>query len=271
MPLFNRSIRLVVDTLELTGFRVQFTIEKSLKAEPNTAEIRINNLNEDHRKLLEDSENIPVQLVAGYEGDESQIFFGRLRRAYSEYDGINFETIITSADGEKEKQKSRVDKSFPARTPVRTVILELAKLLGLGLGNLEQVITTARLQGSGATQLPGAWTITGNTSRELTALLGACGFEWSVQDGEIQILTLNQQLVGDAIFLTPKTGLVGSPSVDNEGVMTCQSLLIPGIAPGKIVVVESKFVTGQFRCEAIEYTGDTHGNDWTANIEAKRY
>ncbi len=273
--LFNRSIKLTIGTgitgLELEGFRIAFEIEKNLKPEPNTAEIIVYNLNEDHRKLLEDSEKIPVQLIAGYDGQDAQIFFGNLRRAYTEYDGTDFTTTITSGDGEKEKQKVKIDKSFPPKTPVSTVIREIATSLGIGTGNLELAIATARLSGTGATLIPGGMTFTGNASRELTALLSACGLEWSVQDGEFQILTLNQFLIGDAIILAPQTGLIGSPSVDNEGVLSAVSLLIPGLAPGKIIIIQSRFVTGQFRIEAIGYSGDTHGNDWIADIEAKRY
>jgi hypothetical protein len=67
------------------------------------------------------------------------------------------------------------------------------------------------------------------------------------------------------------TGVIGSPSVDTKGVLTIETLLLPGLAPGQPIVVKTAYISGLYRVTAIETTGDVAGNDWKHAIEAKRY
>jgi hypothetical protein len=104
----------------------------------------------------------------------------------------------------------------------------------------------------------------------LTRLTRSLGLEWTIQNGAIQFLSLNAPLVGQAVLLSSETGMVGSPSVDNKGVLSVQTLLIPDIFPGRQIVVEGKRLSGSYRCEVCRYTGDTASNDWYIDIEAKK-
>ena len=49
MPeLFKRVATVVIDKIQLAGHPVTFRVEKSLNPEPNTYELAVWNLNEDH-------------------------------------------------------------------------------------------------------------------------------------------------------------------------------------------------------------------------------
>ena len=67
--LFRRSIDLVVDNIRFASgtIDVAFQIEKDLSRHPNKAEIKIRNLNENHRRQLEQLREVRIALKAGYE------------------------------------------------------------------------------------------------------------------------------------------------------------------------------------------------------------
>jgi hypothetical protein len=269
-PLFLRYFRVVVDTIEIKSLDVRFKIEKNLKAQPNKAEISIFNLNEAHRSQLEQLPTVAVSVEAGYVGGSSMIFLGDLRRASSQDSGPDIITTISSGDGEKAIQTARVNVSIRKGTPSDVVIKTVAKALGVGEGNLNKAVSTIKGAGLGTLFQDGT-VISGSAAREMTSLCKSVGFTWSVQGGKLQLLPLQKTLEGEALSIKPDTGLIGSPSVDNKGVMKCRTLLIPDVFPGRKLVLESARLKGQYRIEATTHTGDTSGQDWYIDIEGKRY
>lgn len=267
--LFNRYHEIVVGDLLLKEIRVSFNVTRSLKQEANKASLSVWNLTEDHRQQLANTDKIPVSISAGYINRFSRIFLGTLRSARSRLDGAaDIVTTIESGDGEENLKSKNISKSYPPKTPVKLIISDIASALELSVGNLNEVVSKARLATSDSVALSGV-TVFGNAARELRFWLDSIGVEWSVQDGTLQLLPKNEALAGEAIKLTPQTGLVGSPTVDNKGVMKATSLLIPDLEPGRTVVVESRFVKGAYRIEQVTYSGDTWAGDWYANTEGK--
>jgi len=86
-----------------------------------------------------------------------------------------------------------------------------------------------------------------------------------VQDGEIVIHTF----AGTAVLLTPETGLIGSPTPQNDGRVSAQSLLQPDLIPGRQVQIKSKHVQGMYVVETAQYEGETAGDAWFVNITAR--
>lgn len=266
--LFDRYSEIVIGDLLLSGLRTKFNIVRSLKQEANKAQLSIWNLTDDHRQRLADTDKTPVSISAGYRDRFSRIFLGTLRAARSELDGADIVTSISSGDGEESLRKAKVSKTYPKATPIKLIISDIASELGIGLGNLEETIEKTRLPTADTVTLSGV-VVFGNAARELRFWLDSVGVEWSIQDGALQLLPKNGTLPSEAIRLTPKTGLVGSPTVDNKGVMKATALLIPDLEPGRSVVVDSRFVKGAYRIEQVSYSGDTSGGDWYAQIEGK--
>ncbi len=138
--LFGRRARIIVGAQLLVagdvddGLRVAFNIEKTLKPEPNRAEVMVWNLSELSRLALEQLSQVPVIVEAGYE-QTSKLFFGFLSEAQSITDGDDIVTIISSGDGEKAYQKSRINASFPRNTPVGAALNQLVLQLQLIPGN----------------------------------------------------------------------------------------------------------------------------------------
>jgi len=279
--LFRRAARVAISTIEIvvdpaepgSHLDVAFHVERSLKPEPNTAELQIWNLNPSNRLQLEEikslSGGVPVQIDAGYEGQTAMLYLGTMRTVYTTRDGPDLVTSIQSGDGEKEYQQARINVSIAKGTSNVDVFKQVSKALGVGEGNLSLPYVTLKLSSFPAL-FPQGGVLSGQVSQVITELAGSVGFEWSIQNGALQLLPLRQALTGTAVSLTPETGLVGSPSVDNEGILSAQALLIPDLFPGRIVEVESEWLTGSFRVIKAAYTGDTAGEDWYVDLEAEK-
>jgi hypothetical protein len=287
--LFLRTCRLVVGTLDVSNFHIHFKIDKTLKPEPNKALVEIWNLSPEHQAQLSELApgkkvakkkgktsaallgKIPVRLDAGYIGPGNDLLFlGDLRTVDTEVNGPDWVTSLTSGDGERAFRTARINKSFSPGVPVSKALEALVSALGVGRGNLSRVLSQLQLQGA-ARALVGGAVFSGPVARELTNFCRAADLEWSIQDGALQFVDLNTALADKAIVLTPETGLVGSPSVDAAGVMACKSLIMPGLRPGRIAVLKSREIKGQFRIESVSYDGDNYEGDWLAEVKGKRY
>lgn len=268
--LFNRQVRVIVDTIDINGLDCQFTIKKNLKPDPNTCDLKIWNLNKSHRSALEEMKAASVYIEAGYESGMSVLFVGDLRTSMSITEGPDIITSLSSGDGEKAIRKSRVNVSIKKDTKTADVLRIIAQALGVGEGNLSSAVS--RLQSSGIADLFSEGTVlTGSAAREMTQICHAAGLDWSIQDGKLQILPLRTSLSGTAIELSSSSGLIGAPTIDNDGVLSARMLLIPDVFPGRKIVLNSVRLKGQYRIEECTYTGDTAGQDWYTDIKAKRY
>ena len=275
--LFGRSWELQVDTLLLKGeygkpsLTISFEVERTLKRAPNNASVTIYNLSAEHRKRLQDlGDAVFVRLSVGYRGDNFQIFKGDLRDVRSTRQGPDWVTTITSGDGERAIQRRRTRRSFAPGAALEQVLKDVAGDLQVGLGNLVKGVSGAALEGTGSTRFHSGTTVSGNSARELDRLLRSAGYEWSVQDGEIQVLPRGQALKGQAVAIAPRTGLIGSPEPGTKGATVCTVLLQAGLVPGARVQLESAYTSGLFRVERVTNKGETSGQVWYADLELKQ-
>lgn len=272
MPQFGRSLQVQVDTVKFQDLDAQFNVVRNLSKDPNTCDLRVFNLNRDHRNQLATLRDVFVSIQAGYEGEVSEIFKGRLREAYSERDGADWVTVINSGDGSKALRRARINKSFGPGTKTGQVIRDLVKELGINQGNLEIAIprlVDPSFVGAGNEYVNGT-TVSGRVSEELTAVLKSVGKEWSIQSETLQILTIARPLEGFVFRLTPTTGLIGSPTIGSDGVVNARALLNGQILPGRQVQISSAHIPDSFvRVERAEFTGDTSATDWYVDLEGK--
>jgi hypothetical protein len=282
--LYGRAARVVIQELEITGLDVRFRVQRALRDEPDTLELTIYNLNNRHRSELQAfGAGLPVRLEAGYRPKQLTvgaaaaldaigvasslplIFGGDLREVSSAREGPDWVTTLTAGDGDT-AQKKRVNKGFGPGTPLRFAIEQVASELGLGLGQLPKEIANAALW-DGGRQFPGGIVLSGNGFRQLTRLLTAAGYTWTVQDGEIVVVRAGASF-GTAVLLTSETGLVGSPVPANDGRISAQCLLQPDLVPGRQVEFGARHVKGHYLVETAAYVGETAGQDWYVQFEA---
>lgn len=271
MRLFRRAYDLVIGDRNITGLDATFDIKKTLRTEPNSFNFTVYNLAPDTRKAFESQKDLPIRFAFGYGSDLEVLFLGKTRNVVSSRTGPDVVTEIASGDGEKARRFARVALTVAADEPAEKVLEAVATALGVGLGNLAEAKKLLAARGVGSLAKFGA-AIHGNAADELTILCRSVGLEWSIQNEKLQILEKGAAVEpGKSILLSPDTGLLGSPKVDNKGVFSAESLIIPGLKPGAIIKVESEFLTGGFRISEVSYSGDTFGGDCKATLHGKRY
>lgn len=287
--LYSQSSTIRVGTKEIqnigqqVGLDVWFQVKRSLKPkDPNTCDLKIWNLSDSSLKQLAQATQtlsiasapggkiqvIPVSIIAGYESGTSTLFLGELRAASTVRDGDDFVTEIMSGDGDDAQVIARINQMVPKGSSAFTVAQACLSAMGCGTGNLSSQQISSVLKASNSYQR-GAL-VKGNAWEILTAVVKSVGLECKIINGQAQFLSLGQPLAGSAYELTPSTGLIGEPTVDTKGIMSCKSLLVPHLKPGSPIVVDSRFVSGTYRIISIQTTGQTFDEGpWEHEIEAK--
>lgn len=277
-PLFDRAVTVTVDNIEFTGLDCAFKVKKTRKPQPNTCELSIWNLTEDHQAQLEQLGNkgkgpattgIPCKIEAGYVARTSLIWLGDLRTAATVRDGPDWVTHLSSGDGAKAWANAKLHIGYGPKTPLETALRAMAQALGVGEGNLSKVV--AKLKQAGSAIFPHGTTISGPVARELLAFAESADLEVSIQDGALQFIDKGKALAGSALLLDDSTGLIDSPTVDNEGILTARMLMIPGVRCGGLVTLDAARVKGTYTIEEATWSGDTASTDWYIEINGKRY
>lgn len=274
--LFNRNFVLNVGGLEIRSrveegksrptLKVTFRIERSLEKNLNSAEVAIYNLNEESRAILQQADELPTSIQAGYIDNISEIFLGDLEYGNTVRTGTDWVTSIQSRDGAT-KSKNRVSESFK-RIKIGDVLRQLVDRSGLALGNAAEKALAGPQRGN-ATEFIKGIVVKGLAFDEIDRVARQMGLRFSVQNGEAQFLTPLETLSGKAILLSEGTGMIGSPEPGEKGLVSARSLLQPELIPGLRVQIKAAQINGLFRVEKSVFLGDTWGTDWYTDIEAK--
>lgn len=255
------------NAIQITGMRMAFEVKKSLGKEPNTCKITIDNLSEQTRQFL-DQKPIGIFFAAGYDNAPRLLVQGDLMRAYSELKGTNYETTLQVSDGGRAFAFARTAKSYKAGVRVIQVIQDCARTMGLQVP--QALLDSPDLKQALASGL----TLHGPTRTAMTDALAPYGYNWSMQNGTLQILKDGQNMAGRAFVIDQSTGLIGSPKrtipdkPKGKSELTFDVLLYPELFPGCQVQVASKTYNGLFRVKELEAKGDTHGDDWKSSAKA---
>jgi hypothetical protein len=255
------------------GLRMAFSIKKSIKREPNQAEIKVWNLSEESRAkiVIDPKDGFPVILQAGYNEDINLLFDGDMRRVDQIRDGANWISYLRVGDGELEIKQSRVRSSFKPGTKPKQIFEYLTKQLGLPAKDALDRAKKGDFEGA-IKSLSSGYVVSGQTYDEICKMCSPLGFDVSIQNGALTILKDDETIGSKAIVLNSDTGLVGSPGQafqDKQHIVTAQALLNGDLVPGAAVQLESLNFNGFYRVERVTMTGDTHGQDWFCNLELK--
>lgn len=298
--LFPRDWRIRVDDLDVSALDVDVKILRSLKHTPNKAVFTIYNLTDDHRaQMLKTNKpnatgpivGVSVEVAAGFVGNVPVLFSGDLREVVSNRTGLDWKTILSGDDGGRASREGRINQTFQAGTPIGTVLSQACAALGIGEGNAANFTATAEILGIGQT-IPHAMTLSGNAATQLKRVCDSIGIGFSIQGGMLQLLQKGKPLQQSAILLSAATGLLDSPesAIDstvslpkqgakeakakkapNPNIIKAKAFPIPGLAPGRIVQLDSLAFNAAYMITEIEYSLQTAGADWTASLTLRAY
>lgn len=286
---FNREAKIMVGDpniggLEIIDLRISFNVELSLVGFPNVASIQVYNLNKSNRNKIK-KEFTKIRLYAGYESNTSLIFIGDLVNVTHEKNGPDWITNLFCGDALKAINTSTVNKTLPPGQTTESIFNELVgEMEGITKGlteGLKDCITKKR-------SLLRSLVLSGNVKEWLDKLAQNCGFDYSINNDVIETTVKNQPLNDDPILeIRQDNGMIGSPELTEVGVKV-KSLLLPQLKLSRRIEVKSisakinignlifrkipaTIGEGVYRADKIQHVGDTRGNDWFTNIEARKF
>ena len=276
---FLREYKLLIDDLEITELRIKFEVDKSLVGSPNLAKIDIYNLKESDRNKI-NNEYSKVELYAGYKNKAKLIFKGEVRNIVHNYVAVDYISTIFAADGALALETATIDETFPAGTSTEDMVTKLlTKLPGISKGSMEGIkkcLTNKR-------SLLKSLLMSGSVKEWIDKLSADCGFNYSVNDGVVDVNTKGKPLNDEPTFLvSQKTGMIGTPEVTEIGA-NCTVYLRGELKLARRFKIESPTATinvgnqffrkvnknvnnNTYMIQQIKHTGDTHANEWKTDL-----
>lgn len=268
------------DTIVIENMRVKFSTEKHLGKHPNEATITISNLSEATRKALQ-VKPLVVTLECSYgDGEYAVVFKGDIRQAQSEHSHTDWLTKLQLGDGDRAYSNARVSQTFRGATSGKDVLIAAAAAMGLHVPT-----SVADATSMAKNFASNGFSLQGPAHNVISDVLDPQDMSWSIQDGQMQVLTETQVIDGNgvvtstgtvpAIVVSQDTGMVGVPdysvpkTLGKPPILKVKTLIDARLRPGRLMQLQSEGVHGNFRIEDVKMVGDTHANEWYAEVQAK--
>lgn len=245
---------------EWSDLRMTFQVERNTRRDPGKAQIELWNPDPVSAEVIE--RGAVVQLLAGYGQIPALIFSGSISKRGVRWrkDGPDTIVSIEAGDGEELYRNSPYRHHWTAGTPRDLILADILRTMGVGLDPtsipLPPLVYNTDV------------TFFGPARKAMDEVVGAAGWEWSFQDGNVLILPPGTPSTDTAPLVTPDTGLIGAPEKTDEGI-DLTTLLNPAIRPGRPIQVVSRWVKGWFKVRKLEHQGDSRGSDWYTSLEAR--
>ncbi len=291
--LYGRKFRVYIadkenNAWDVSHLRCTFSIEKKARAVSNYAEINIYNLtNENETDIIKEGMRIIVE--AGYDGfidtetgektetkQYGKIFDGDIVQFIrSREDNINYVLTLICLDGDSFLNNNILKATLNAGVSQRQIVEHIAAYskIPTEIGRITPELSTKALpRGKVFFGMPKDYL--GNIARDNAASL------W-VDDGQIYIAKATDIAPGEALVLTPKTGLIGTPQQMQDGV-SFRCLLNPAVKLQTMIKLDNTMIRqakyqigqiaskldddGQYQVYRLQHIGDTRGDEWYTDI-----
>jgi len=270
-----------LDGLDLSELRIKFSVKRSDTITPNTADIRVYNLEPNTAKRIQ-KEFKTVILQAGYEGNYGVIFKGNIKQVIIGRESATDTFIdIIAGDGDRAYNFAVVNSTLAAGSSQLDQV-------NAAVGAMGQKGTTAGYLGEFPPEkLPRGKVMYGNARNYLRNSAQTTDKTVSIQDEKVTFVSKKSYLPGQAVVLTSKTGMIGTPQQTNEGV-NVKNLLNPKINVGTRVKIDNASIErfkinlsvpnspanipaplsadGTYYVLVAEHQGDTRGVEWYTTL-----
>lgn len=262
----------------ISGLRIIFEITKTNLGYPNLAKIDLYNPNENTLSLLQ-KEFTKIFLEVGYGDNLRLLFTGDIRNAFQMNNGIDAIATVYAGDGDRDWKSSFFNKTFSDKVTANTVIKEVvASFKNTVAGSIQDIPNAAdKLRGS---------VLSGSSKDIMNQLAADYGFEWSIQNNEINVVSKNSILDNnEAVLVSSATGLIGSPVITEIGA-DVTTLLNPLLIPNASFKIESPNAEAQlgnlffrevtktkaegiYKVEEVVFKGDSKEGDWLSTAKGR--
>lgn len=254
----------------LTGYRVSATVVAYNGDAQTQLQLRIFGLSQDMMNqltvigpIMTERRNNRILIAAGEEGQAlSVVYEGKIYQAWADYNQapeVAFNVVALAAADLAVKPVAA--RSYRGSTAVAVVMQDIARSMGLGFEN------------SGVSvQLSNAY-FPGTDVDQLRSCARAARINYSIDRGVLAIWPMDSSRIGDAIELSPETGLVGYPTFTGSGI-ACTLLYNPDLATGKTVQLTSSIEAahGEWIIFSLVHNLDAEvpGGAWMSQIMCTR-
>lgn len=269
------------ESLDLSELRIKFAVKRSDTVTPNVADIRVYNVATETAKRIR-KEFTRVILQAGYEGNFGVIFEGNIKQVILGRENSTDTFIdIIAGDGDRAFNFAVVN------TTIAKGSTQADQIQAAMVPMSQKGVTSGAMPVLPRDKLPRGKVMYGNSREYLRNSAESTGTAWSIQNGKVNFIPLKSYLPGESVFLSSKTGMIGTPQQTNEGV-NVKCLLNPRIRIGGRIQVNNRDVAlvkinletasaaaniavpltadGVYYVLVLEHQGDNRSQDWWTNI-----
>lgn len=282
--LYGRQWRLTASTLtkalDLSQLRIRFNIKQSDLQTPNNAVIRLSNCAPNTVKALQD-EFTRITLQVGYAGGQlGTIFDGNIIQVFDGRESqVDTVATIVAADGDEAFNFSVTNQTLAAgSTPADQVQAVVANFNGYG-------VKQGYVGALPANPLPRGKVLFGMTKDVMRQVAQSSGANWSIQNGQVNVMPITGYLPGQAVVLNSDTGLIGFPQQTQDGI-SVRCLINPQVKSGGRIQINNRDIIkaqvspaytalnflprvsddGFYRVIVQNFVGDTRGTDWYGDL-----
>ena len=186
---------------------------------------------------------------------------------------------MVASDGDKSYNYAVVNASLAAGSTQKDHIDVASKAMGLSSGQVDANTASSLLRGKA---------LFGPAKDILRQSSQANNQNWSIQNGQLQVVNKGGLLSTQAIFLNSQSGLIGTPEQTSKGIKA-KCLLNPLFKIGGKVIINEENIAlekiksdskkekpegkpatiakdGAYKIISIEFSGDTFGSDWASDL-----
>ena len=247
--------------------RVDFKVEKTIQSSPNKATVEIYNVKNETRSAMQENGAVCI-IEAGYVENFGQIFKGQLEYSNTVNNGTDWITSFQSSDGAVARRTSRINETFAPGSQIKAVLKSVAQSLRVEMGNASEAFDGGDFR-KGITEFTKGVTLSGKSADILDKLTKTTGLEWSIQDGQLQVLKSGKTVERETEIVSVGSGMIGSPELGEKNQLKVTSLMRATFYPGQKIKISSKQFDGYFKIHSLTHRGSTWGNDWITEMECK--
>lgn len=267
----------LTQNLEINNLRISFSILKSESWSTNNAQIRLWNLSEKNRNLLNQYGD-EISLYAGYKfaGGEQLLFKGYTTQLSHDFQFPEIVSLFECGDGEKQLNNTFISISYAAGTSVKEVIRQVAQKMNLIVAFIGNTPDQKYAHGFYGNDL--AKNILDKACLKLNMV-------FSVQNDELYVVDKNVGLNRPPFIINQNTGMIGVPErfFDKKYYLyralppnqmrvnqwRVKTLLRPDILPGDKIQLQSikANIDSEFYVSSIRHNGDTFEGEFQSILE----
>lgn len=213
--------------------------------------------------IMPERRNNRITLTAGEVGGAmSTVYEGTIDSAFGDFNGAPEVVLnIVALAAAFESVKSVPASSYPGAVDAASIMADLAKLMGFAFEN------------NGVSVILQDRTFNGTAMMQVKECARAAQINYTVDRGKLAIWPRTAYRAGDAIKVSPATGMVGYPSFSSNGIVLT-TLFNPDMALGRRVEVVSDLTVacGVWNVYSISHVleSETPNGQWFTQVACYR-